>query len=283
LHSDHFADADEFLEVARRRAYAAGDAAMEGDALRLIVLSSLWRGSLERGDEALRRHDELTAHPVVGSSGLLVAQGRLDDALRRFGVKELDHIVDPLDHANALVERGRLLSATARADEAIEVFLRAKAVADRAGLRLGVLVPWRPSMAEALAALGHWDQAMTLASEHLDQARAFGARRGLGVALRTMAVVTQDGDARLTWLTESIDVLDGSASRLELAGALIDLGSLMVERGDRDGARASLDQGRTLASACKAEGLVRIAEAHLASIGTRFGDVNDVEVAFVYS
>jgi tetratricopeptide (TPR) repeat protein len=286
LHSDHFTDVDEFLEVARRRAYAAGDVAMEGDALGLIVRSYLWRGSLEGADEALRRHDELSdsvARPVVGSSELLVAQGRLDEALRRFGVKELDRIVDPLDYANALIERGRLLSATARADEAIDVFVRAKSVADRAGLHLQVLVPWRPSMAEALAALGHWDQATTLAREHLDQARAFGARRCLGVALRTMAAVTRESDARVTWLTESIEVLNGSASPLELAGALVDLGALMVTRGDHDSARSSLDQGLTLASASKAEGLVRIAEAHLASIGSRPGPTADVEVAFVYS
>ena len=59
LHSEHFTDVDEFLEVVRRRAYAAGDVAMEGDALRLIVLSNLLQGSIERADEALRRHDEL--------------------------------------------------------------------------------------------------------------------------------------------------------------------------------------------------------------------------------
>ena len=53
-------------------------------------------------------------------------------------------MVDPLDFANALVERGRLFNAAARADEAIDVFVRAKSVADRAGLRLEVLVPWRP-------------------------------------------------------------------------------------------------------------------------------------------
>jgi tetratricopeptide (TPR) repeat protein len=286
LHSGHFTEVDEFLEVARRRAYAAHDVAMERDALRLIVLSNLWRGSVQRADEALRRHDELgdaVAGPVIGSSEVLVAQDRLDEALRRFGVKELERIVDPLDYANALVERGRLLCVTARADEAIDVFLRAKAVANRAGLHLEVLVPWRPSMAEALAGLGHWDQATTLASEHLDQARAFGARRILGAALRTMAAVTRESDARLAWLTESIEVLDGSASRLESAGALIDLGALLVERGDHDSARSFLEQGSMLASECKAEVLVRIAQAHQAVLGARPGHVGDVEAAFVYS
>jgi tetratricopeptide (TPR) repeat protein len=286
LHSDHFAEVDEFLEVARRRAYAAGDLTMEGDALRLIVLSSVWQGSLEGADEALRRHDELgdmaTRHPVVGSSSLFIAQDRHDEALRRFAMSELDRIVDPLDYANALVERGRLLCAAARADEAIDVFVQAKAVADRAGINLEVLVPWRPSMAEALAALGHWDQAATLAGEHLDQARTFGARRVLGVALRTMAAVTRESDARVKWLSESIEILETSASRLESAGALIDLGALMIERGDHDNARSLLAQGLALASECKAGGLVKSADAYLASIGAR-AVADDAGVAFVYS
>ena len=68
-----------------------------------------------------------------------------------------------------------------------------------------------------------------------------------------MAAVTKESDERVTWLTESIDVLDASASPLELAGALIDLGALTVERGDLEGARRLLDQGLTLASASKAD------------------------------
>ncbi len=65
----------------------------KNDALRLIVLSNLWQGSLERADEALRRHDELsdagTRLPVIGSSELLIARNRLDEALRRFGWSDL--------------------------------------------------------------------------------------------------------------------------------------------------------------------------------------------------
>jgi tetratricopeptide (TPR) repeat protein len=275
------------LEVARRRAYSAGDVALEDDALRLIVLSTLWQGSLERAEEALRRHDELrdssTRQPVVGSSELLIARDRLDEALRRFGWNELDRIVDPLEYAKALVERGRLLSAAARADEAFEVFERAKGVAQRAGINLEALVAWRPSMAESLAALGHWEQAVTLASEHLHVARAFGARRGLGVALRTMAAVTRESDPRVEWLTEAVEVLDGSSLQLEWAGALIDLGALMVERPEPDSARQVLEQGLTIALACKAERLQRIANEHLSSIGVGPDTVGEVGVAFVYS
>jgi tetratricopeptide (TPR) repeat protein len=287
LHSDQFAVVDEFLEVARRRAFAAGDVALEVDALRLIVLSNLWQGSLDRAREALGRHDELCGatgrQPVIGSAELFIAQDRLDEALHRFALNDLERIVDPLENAKALVERGRLLNAAARADEAFETFERARAMVHRAGLNLEALVAWRPSMAEALASLGRWEQAVTLASEHLHAARSFGARRALGVAFRTMAAVTQESEARATWLTAAIETLDGSPLRLDLASALIDLGALLVERGERDSARARLDQGLELASACKAERLVRLAGAHLATLATHNGDAGDVGVAFVYS
>ena len=138
-------------------------------------------------------------------------------------------------------------------------------------------------MAEAVAGLGHWDQAVTLASEHLHAARAFGAQRILGAALRTMAVVTRDLDERVKLLTQSLEVLDGSPARLDTAGALIDLGSLMSGRDDLEGARTLLEEGFALATACKASRLVKVAEAHLSSLGARSVSDGDVGVAFVYS
>ncbi len=50
---------------------------------------------------------------------------------------------------------------------------------------------------------------------------------------------------------------------------MVDLGAALVERRDMEGARALLQQGATLASACKAERLVEIAGSHLRSAGAR--------------
>jgi hypothetical protein len=102
-----------------------------------------------------------------------------------------------------------------------------------------------------------------MARDHFAAARVFGARRTLGAALWAMADVTRDSYERFTWLTESLTYLEDSPSRLETAGVMIDLGALLVERHNLEDGRAMLEQGLTLATACKAERLVRIATSHL--------------------
>ncbi len=273
LSADEFVRVDLILEMARWRARSLGDMAGEDDALRLVVLSKLWQGSLDEAEEACRRHDELgdsiSMRHMVGASDLLIAQGRTDEALQRFGSTELERFDDPLDRATAHVERGRLFAAVARTDEALDEYHRASETAERAGINNEILVAWRPPTAWALASLGRWDEAKDLASNHLSAARAFGARRNLGTALRAMAASTQDLSDRVQWLIESVKVLEGSSAKLETAAAMVDLGAALVERRDMEGARALLQQGATLASACKAERLVEIAGSHLRSAGAR--------------
>jgi DNA-binding CsgD family transcriptional regulator len=273
LHSDQFGLVDEFLEVARRRAYSEGDVALEDEALRLTVRSKLWQGSLDEADEALRRQaalaDGCSARHVVGSVDLLLAHDQTEEALRRVTSIDLERIVDPIEYALTRVERGRLFAAVARPEEALVEYRYAKAVMERVGLHNEVLVAWRPSMARALVTIGSWDEARTLASAHLAAARSFGARRALGIALWAMADVTRDSYERFKLLTESLAFLDDSPSALEAAGVMIELGALWAERRDRENARAMLERGLTLASTCKAERLVRIATSLLASSGTR--------------
>jgi DNA-binding CsgD family transcriptional regulator len=273
LHSDQFAIVDEFLEVTRRRAYSVGDEALEDEALRLTVLSKLWQGSLDEADEAVRRLDALgnsyAERHVVGSLDLLLAHDRSDEALRRLSSTEPKRIVDPLECALAHVERGRLFAAVGRPEEALREYRRAKAVMERAGLTSEVLVAWRPAMARALSSLGSWDEAQAMARDHVAAARAFGARRTLGTALRAMADVTRDSYERFTWLSESLTFLDESPSKLEAAGVMIDLGALLVERRNLDDARPLLERGLALATACKSERLVRAATSHEAPRGAR--------------
>jgi DNA-binding CsgD family transcriptional regulator len=273
LNADEFARVDRILEMACWHARAVGDLAGEDDALRLVVLSKLWQGSLDEADEACRRHDELGVsiplRHMVGASDLLIAHGRADEALFRYGATELERIVDPLDRANAHVERGRLYKALDRTDESLDECYRAKETAERAGIHNEILVAWRPLAARALASVGRWDDAKELAGNHLAAARVFGARRSLGAALRAMADSTQDLDDRVNWLIESVRVLDDSPARLERAGAMIDLGVSLVERRDAETARALFHQSATIALACRAERLVEIANSHLRTLGSR--------------
>ncbi len=273
LGADEFDTVDRILETGRQRALSSGDLPGEDDMLRLVVLSKLWQGALGESEQALQRHHELgttfSSRPVVGLVDLLIAQGRTQEALYQLGSFDPERIDEPLDRATAHVERGRLFSMCNQSDEALDEFERAGETASRAGITNPVLVAWHPPAARVLASIGHWDEAHQLAEDHLVAARAFGARRSLGTALRAMGATSRDLDERTAWLTESVAVLDGSPARLETAEAMVDLGSALVDRQDTEGARDILHKGATLASLCGAHRLVEIAGSQLRAAGAR--------------
>ncbi len=273
LNADQFAGVDNILEAARRRARSLGDSHSEDNALRLMVLSKFWQGALDEAEEAYLRHYELggawTSQPVIGSADLLVAQGRAGEALDQLASRDFEDIDEPLERATAHVEHGRLLAVCGQVDQALDEFQRASEIAERGGVTNSVLVGWRPPTAHALASLGCWDEAHAIAEDHLVFARAFGARRSLGTALRAMAATSTDLDERIAWLSESVEVLEGSYARLDTAEAMVDLGAALVDRRDIDNARDLLRKGATIASSCKAHGLVDVARSHLRAAGAR--------------
>src|SRR5262249_15231001 len=75
-------------------------------------------------------------------------------------------------------------------------------------------------------ALGDTDEARRLSQEELQLARAFGAPRTIGVALRAAGLVEggQQGEAMLR---EAIELLSGPDTRLEQARVLTDLGAIL--------------------------------------------------------
>jgi DNA-binding CsgD family transcriptional regulator len=273
LGADEFDTVDRILEMGRQRALASGDLPGEDDMLRLVVLSKLWQGALGESEQALRRQRELgstfNSRPVVGLVDLLIAQGRTQEAIYQLGSFDPERIDEPLDRATAHVERGRLFSMCNKSAEALDEFERAGETASRAGITNPVLVAWHPPAARVLASLGHWDEAHQLAEDHLVSARAFGARRSLGTALRAMGASSRDLDERTAWLTESVEVLEGSPARLEAAEAMVDLGSALVDQQDTENARDLLHKGATLASLCGAHRLVELAGSQLRAAGAR--------------
>ena len=266
LIGDEYTRVDLFLEMSRWRANSLGDRYAEDEILRLALLSKLWQGALDEAEGAYRRHLELgqvfSTRPVVGVAELLGALGRSDEALQTFGGCELDRLEDPLDLACGHVERGSLFAGVGRAEEALDEYVRASEVATSAGLDNEIVVGWRPAMATTLASLGRWDEAHRVAEQHLANSRQFEGRRVLGVALRTMAASSLDYLERFSWLTEAVKVLEGSPAK-------IDLGAMLVDRRDVEGARDLLQRGAALASSCRAEGLVATAGVHLRAAGAR--------------
>jgi hypothetical protein len=95
---------------------------------------------------------------------------------------------------------------------------------ERARQPCPTLAPWRSDAALAYLALGDGECAVRFAAEELDLARAFGAPRALGIALRVAGLVHGGVDG-LGQLEEAVAVLGESAAAVERARALVDLGA----------------------------------------------------------
>ena len=138
-----------------------------------------------------------------------------------------------------------------------------------AGIINPALSPWRADAAMVLTTLGEWDEAGRLAHEHLRLARAFGAVRTIGIGLRAVAAATPDLAQRTSWLAEAVELLESSPVRLEAANALVELGTVLVERKKKEEARGVLRRGANLASMCGAHQLVETAGIQLRAAGAR--------------
>jgi DNA-binding CsgD family transcriptional regulator len=125
--------------------------------------------------------------------------------------------------------------------------------------------PWRSQTALALHALGEIGEAARLAHEEVELARAFGAPRALGVALRAVGVVSDT----TALLEEAVAVLRGSGAELEHARALVDLGAAVRRSGRRTAAREPLREGLERALACGATALAARGHAELLAAGAR--------------
>lgn len=136
---------------------------------------------------------------------------------------------------------GRLLFAQRRFGETLGDFRAAGEIAT-GGLAISPCwLPWRSEAALAALVIGEPDTARGLSDEELEVARAFGAPRALGVALRAAGLVA--GGARgEALLRQVIEVFAGPDTRLEQARALADLGALLRRRNQRVEARHPLRQ-----------------------------------------
>ena len=141
--------------------------------------------------------------------------------------------------------RGRLRLAQGRAGEAIEDLRGEPAL-----------------LACALLEHGETAQARRVAADELERARRFGAPRALGIALCAAARAEDD----IELLRQAVAVLEGSAARLELARARVQLG---VALGRRIDAREPLRRALDLAHRCGATGLEEHALRELRAAGAR--------------
>lgn len=112
------------------------------------------------------------------------------------------------------------------------------------------------------------DDARQLAADVLVDAQRVGFPRAVGVSLRTLGVL-EHGEGGLARLREAVAVLEQSPARLELARALVELGSAVRRANQRTEARRVLGFGLELARRCGATRLVERALSELRASGAR--------------
>jgi DNA-binding CsgD family transcriptional regulator len=128
-------------------------------------------------------------------------------------------------------------------------------------------VPWRSLKAQALARVGRQAEAVALAAEEVDLARAWGSPATVGRSLRVLG--TAEGQDGIAHLEEACAVLEDAPARLEQARALAALGEGR-RRGRRPtDAREPLRRALELAEIAGATPLVERARAELYATGAR--------------
>ena len=163
--------------------------------------------------------------------------------------------------------RGCLRAAAGEHEEAVADLLAAGDMAERWGIRNPAMMAWRSAAALSLSALGDARAAATLCAEEVALARRWGGSRALGVALTAAGEVAGGDGGDL--LTEAVDVLRCSRAPLELARALIGLGSAHRRAGARAQARELLREGLDIAHALGGLALADRARGELVVAGGR--------------
>jgi DNA-binding CsgD family transcriptional regulator len=258
----------ELLDPGIERAIALGDPLAEAHLRACRAWARFYLGRIDEAADDLEAVaaqrppdwagvDAVAAPPAVA---IALARGDLDAA--RAALARAAHSALPgLDWF-----RGAVALEAGNARAALAAFRAAgEQLEDGLGMRNPGVLPWRSGAALAAHRLGAIELAASLAAEEIEQARAVGVPRALGVALRTAGLVGGDE----TLLAESVEVLERSPARLELAQSLLALGTVQrLARRPRD-ARPALGGALDLAPECGATALEARALDELAAAGAR--------------
>jgi DNA-binding CsgD family transcriptional regulator len=166
-----------------------------------------------------------------------------------------------------LEARGRVHRARGETATAIEDLRACGAACEALAVTNPNVVAWRSELA---LILGEQEpsEAGALVAEELELARRAEVPRGIGIALRAQAALAP-AYKREALLSETVQTLEASPAKLELAGALIDLGAHYRREGQRTRAREPLLRGQELAHRCRADPLLERAREELLAAGAR--------------
>jgi DNA-binding CsgD family transcriptional regulator/tetratricopeptide (TPR) repeat protein len=279
MFAERYDEADRLYSGMLQDARKSGSGVSFATAASLRSLVNYRRGRLADAEADARAALNL-AGEVHGSQGFLSAalgtliytsldRGTADQALEGLADAFLvEQASDSLPYSHAIHSRAALHVWSGDLRAGLEGFLASGRRELEWGAPNPAITPWRSTAALVFAQLGDADEARRLAAEEVSLARAFGAPRCLGVALRAAGMV-ETGAARLELLREAVEVLEDSYGVLELARSLIDLGAALRPAGATAEARTLLTRGHELAATCAATALVERARDELRAAGAR--------------
>ena len=269
------------LQPLRARAEASGSSRGLFAVHSSVALLALKLGDLPRADAAARvalrvaREGDFAAGlPFAATvlSEICIAGGELAEADALLESLPRGDLPPGVGTALVPAARGRLRLAQGRAADALRELESASALwqPERWGMPMvdaGYLHA-RSGAAVASLALGDVGSARALAEAELADARRFGGRRAVGVALRA-AGLARGGARGLRWLERSVELLAESPAALEHAASLVALGAALRRSGRRVEARATLLAGLDGAARCGARPLAAMAREELRVAGAR--------------
>jgi DNA-binding CsgD family transcriptional regulator len=201
---------------------------------------------------------------------ILVERGAVDEAAGLLDAVEASVSSDAFSRAPLL--RARVLVEAARGDHRAGLSHALELGAALAAF--GHTTPaasypaWRSLAALEHHALGETDDALALAREEVELARAWQVASTLGRALRILGQI-EGGDTGIGLIQEAVAVLEPSPARLEYAYALADLGAALRRANHRAEAREHLRQALELAQRSGATLLAERAHEELIATGAR--------------
>lgn len=224
--------------------------------------------AFELSSEIASTSPVLRVHPIGVINNVAAERDHSDSELDELLLQTDQNLDRDTMHASlTLHSRARLLLARGRPEAALDQLRALGALGRTFGSGTPAFIAWRSSAALILKQLGDQATAQQLAAEEVELARAMGAPRAVGVALRAHALV--QSSPAIDELREAVGGLERSPARLEYARALVDLGATMRRAGDRSASRDPLREGHDLAVLCGAGLLAERARQEIAATGAR--------------
>jgi tetratricopeptide (TPR) repeat protein len=272
MYAEYDPDLDRFFDVMMESARKRGELVTLSNLLCFRGLAFAQRGDLNAAIADLRESSEVVPY-VPGQQAVLYYSSYMADVLTNRGeLEEAEAYLTRLDLPEEVDETGHMiffLGARGWLRFARRDFAGAASDWERLGRCMEAfdmcnpaLLAWRSHLALALLGLGRRERALELAREEVELARAWGAPRAIGVALRTQGLA-EGGAEGIQALRDSLEVLRGSSAKLERARTMVELGTALQREGEGDEARELLTEGLRIAAESGSQPLVERCEREL--------------------